>query len=338
MKDNERPLTYGLMPRGMGDCGLKDGEDLYGVFLPHNCWAVYADRMTCEAADILGKSGEIEALKKIRDTALADLLTALDKGAITEGDYRWIPGVPGKTCGSRWGALNALMPCGIVKTDDPLITGTMKKLRANMSQGGLPLNTGWMANGLWVAIALDNLAEAHLLRGEGDEAADLLYATLNHGTPLYTWCEERAPEPGAAETTGDRQHLWTPVAVVRAVRDSFLLEEDNVLQMAPGVPRSWLATGKPVGIAAAPTHFGEVSFDMTWDKTKNVVRGKAVFPQTKGVKPLNTACLNMRLPKGFRVIAVNPEAKAELLPDGSGLRWNAPAGEYAFEAQIKKTE
>ena len=41
-----RPLTYGLMPRGFGDCGLMNDGDMYGIFLPHNIWAVYADRCT----------------------------------------------------------------------------------------------------------------------------------------------------------------------------------------------------------------------------------------------------------------------------------------------------
>ena len=31
-------LTYGLMPRGFGDCGLDNADDMYGVFLPHNIW------------------------------------------------------------------------------------------------------------------------------------------------------------------------------------------------------------------------------------------------------------------------------------------------------------
>ena len=196
MEENgTRPLTYGLMPRGMGDCGLKDGDDLYGVFVPHNVWSVFADRLTLQAAGILGRTGDIPELKKIYETARNDLVDAMRRGAISEAEYQWIPGVLGKTSGSRWGALNALFPCGLLAPDDPLLNGTIRHIRSNMSPGGLPLNTGWLANGLWVAIALDNLAESHLVRNEGDEAAALLYATLNHATPLTTWCEERGPEP-----------------------------------------------------------------------------------------------------------------------------------------------
>ena len=172
------------MPRGFGDCGLMNDGDTYGVFLPHNIWAVYADRCSLEAAEILGKTPDAVELKKIYESARGDLLSVLDRGAIRDKDYRWIPGVPGKTSGSRWGALNATFPCGLLPPDHELITGTLRRIESNMSPGGIPLHTGWLANGMWVAITLDNVAEVHLLRGNGDAAARYLYATLNHGTPL----------------------------------------------------------------------------------------------------------------------------------------------------------
>ncbi len=151
--------------------------------------------------------------------------------------------MPGKTSGSRWGVLNALFPCGLLPPDHELITGTLRNIESQLSPGGIPVNTGWMADGMWVAITLDNMAEAHLARGKGDAAAEYLYATLNHGTPLYTWCEERGQEPGTTKITGDRQHLWTPVAVVRAVRDCL------VWSTATGCTWRWAprAPGWPAG-------------------------------------------------------------------------------------------
>lgn len=336
-ENGEKPLTYGLLPRGMGDCGLKDGDDLYGVFIPHNIWALSADRASLEAAEILGKTADVELLRGIYERGRFDLLQALERGAIQADGYRWIPGVPGKTCGSRWGALNALFPCGLLPPNHELIEGTLRHLRANMSPGGLPLNTGWMPNGLWVAIALDNLAEAHLVRGEGDPAADLLYATLNHATPLYTWCEERGPEPGAKETTGDRQHLWTPVSVVRALRDMLVMEDGATLHLARGTHRAWLAGGEPVGIHAAPTPFGRVSFTMTYDAAAGIVRGQVSFPaQTpSNQKKLERAVLDIRLPGGVQVRAVNPESGAAVSPEGSGVYWETPTAEKSFEAILE---
>ena len=88
--------TYGLMPRGFGDAGLMNDSDNYGIFLPHNIWAVYADRCSVEAAEILGKTSDLPELKKIYNTARIELLAAIERGAIREKDYRWIPGVPAR--------------------------------------------------------------------------------------------------------------------------------------------------------------------------------------------------------------------------------------------------
>ncbi|MCY2989545.1 MAG: hypothetical protein NTY19_16965 [Planctomycetota bacterium] len=329
---DNRPATYGLMPPGMGDAGLMNDGDLYGVFLPHNIWAVYADRLAVEAAKILGRSADLAELQKIYETAHDDLLQAIRRGAIQADGYRWIPGVPNKTSGSRWGVLNALTPCGLLPPDDELITGTLRHIESQLSPGGVPIHTGWMADGMWVAITLDNVAEAHLACGNGDAAARCLYATLNHGTPLYTWCEERGQEPGTSKCSGDRQHLWTPVAVVRAIRDSLVWEEGDGLRLALGTDRSWLAGGKPVGIADAPTHFGRVSYQLQYDAAKAQVTGRVQFPENATAA---WADLLVRLPGGLRLMAVNPESGAALLPAGQGLRWEKPRKIFEFVAQVK---
>ncbi|MHB0858035.1 MAG: hypothetical protein ACYC5M_10765 [Anaerolineae bacterium] len=332
LEDGERPLTYGLMPRGMGDCGLMDGDSYYGVFIPHNILAVYADRTALEAARILGRSDDVAELERIYETGYNDLMHAMERGAITEDGFRWIPGVPGKTCGSRWGTLYALYPCALLAADHELISGTIRKMEARMSPGGQPVHTGWMEDGMWVAITLDCLAEAHLARDEGDAAAEYLYSTLNHGTPLVTWCEERGQAAGTEKTSGDRQHLWTPLAVVRCLRDMLVMEDADGLHLARGVARGWLASGEPVGIVDAPTHFGKVSYTLRYDAQAGQVTGS--IQATPG-EALRHVTLHVRLPGGLRLTSVEGDGNPQMLPDGAGLRWMAPVGEMAFAARVK---
>ncbi|MEI6501282.1 MAG: hypothetical protein WCP21_09690 [Armatimonadota bacterium] len=327
-----RPLTYGLLPRGMGDCGLLDDGDLYGVFLPHNIWAVYADRLAVEAATLLEQAEEAAELKGIYERGREDLLSSMERGAIQEDGYRWIPGVPGKTSGSRWGTLNALTPTGLLPADHELITGTLRKIESHVSAGGLPVHTGWMADGMWVAITLDNIAAAHLARGNGDAAANYLYATLNHGTPLYTWCEERGQEPGTEQCSGDRQHLWTPVAVVRCLRDCLVRENDGALQRGPGVPREWLGGGQAVGVDKAPTHFGPVSYQLQYDAARAVVTGEVTFPRRQSPE---TVTLYLRLPEGLQAVSAATPTGAELLADEGTLRWTRPGGTARFEVAVQ---
>ncbi len=330
--DGKKPLTYGLMPPGMGDCGLKNDDSLYGVFLPHNIWAVYADRCSVEAAEILDRQSDLPELRKIAQTATTDLLDALNRGAISEKGYRWIPGVPGKTCGSRWGVLNALFPCRLLPADHELISGTMRHIGSRMSPGGLHVNTGWLTNGMWVAISLDNLAECHLVRHEADTAVALLYATLNHGTPLYTWCEERGQPPHSPQITGDRQHLWTPVAVVRAIRDYLIMEQQDGLHLALATALQWLSTGQPVGVTDAPTHYGRVSYSIRFSPDQKRINGEVVFPDKASIPK---ATLHVRLPGGLKLTSVQPASGAAIVAGGRALEWKSPQGRCVIEADVK---
>jgi hypothetical protein len=312
----------------MGDGGLKNDNDLYGVFYIHNILAVFADALTVEAAEILGKTHDVPELKEIHQSALADLLTALDRGAIAEADYRWIPGTPGKTSGSRWGALLAARPCGILPPNHELITGTIRKIEARMSPGGLPVHTGWMENGMWVAMTLDNLAETLLLRNEGDAAARYLYATLNHGTPLYSWCEERGQEAGSAEITGDRQHLWTPVAVARFIRNALVLEEADTLHLARGAARDWIASGQPLSVTHMATHFGRVSFEIKFDREAGRLSGRIQLE----AQPVRQLVLHLRLPADLIATSLSD---GHFNADRTAIVWENARNLILFEVGVE---
>lgn len=330
--DGAKPAYYGMMPRGQGDCGLDAGDGWYGYFIPHNVWAVYCDKLTLEAAQILGKANDVKECRKIYDQAHTDLVAVIKKGAIQEDGYRWIPGSPSNPSGSRWGALNTAFPCEVLPANDDLITGTLRYMNQHLSSGGLQLHTGWMADGMWVAMSLDNVAEVELARGNGDEAVRLLYATLNHGTPLYSWCEERGQEPGTDKTSGDRQHLWTPVAIVRAVRDCMVMENEGGLHLAMGTARQWLSDGNEVGVKNAPTHYGEVTYSMKYDQASKRVTGSISFPKRES---LPVCVLHIRLPQGLTLKSVDVASGGTVLPDGSGVRWDAPKGKVSFTAEVQ---
>ena len=316
---NEGSAVYGLMPRGMGDAGLMNGADYFGVFYPHNVLSVFADALTVEAAEALDEASELPELRRIHETALNDLRVSLRRGAIHDGDFQWIPDSAGDPGGSRWGALYNLIPARILEPGDPLIAGTLKKIEQNISPGGQPVHTGWMEDGSWVAITLDNVAETHLALGQGDTAIAYLYSSLNHGTPMYTWCEERGQEPGTKKTSGDRQHLWTPVAVVRFLRDALVMEHLDGLHLGLATARSWLRQGGTVGVREAPTHFGNVTYQIKSDVETGRIHAEIIPPSREQPKAI---ILHLRHPdrKPIRRVTVNGapvrdfDAKNELVP------------------------
>jgi hypothetical protein len=326
---NEESATYGLMPRGMGDGGLMNGDDYFGVFYPHNILAVFADALSVEAAGILGEPDT--ELRRIHETALNDLRASLKKGSIREDGFQWIPGSPANTAGSRWGTLYALYPTRILEADDPLVTGTLKKMEFIISPGGQPVHTGWMVDGTWVAISLDNLAETHLVLGQGDTAIAYLYSTLNHGTPLHTWCEERGLEPGAKKTSGDRQHLWTPVAVVRFLRDALVMEQPDGLHLGLATARSWLTQGKTVGVREAPTYFGNLTYKIESDVDNGAIRSEIAAPDRE---PVKTIVLHLRHPqrKPMLRVTVNGAPSQEFDAKNELVRISQPKGTIVVKA------
>lgn len=325
--DGDKPLTYGLLPRGMGDGGLM-GEDgsYYGVFLPHNILAVYADALTVEAAELLGRTEDLAELRGIYLQGLEDLLQALDRGAIQEEGFRWMPGVPGQTVGSRWGTLYAAFPCRLLPADHELVNGTIAKFEQRLSSGGIPVHTGWMKDGMWVAITLDNLAEVLLLRDEGDKALQYLYATLNHGTPLYTWCEERGQEPGSKDCTGDRQHLWTGLAVGRFIRDALVMEDGDTLHLGRGVDWTWLSSGKPLGVQGLATYFGRLSYEIQYERAAGQISGFIELEQA----PAPRVVLHLHLPEEVKMKSVFP-AEASLNPAAGVIEWQNLSGVVHFK-------
>ncbi len=283
---------YGLMPRGMGDCGLMNGNDYFGVFYPHNCYSVYADKMTLEAAEILGKTEDIPVLAEIAESARADLTASLEKGAIDEGDYRRIPGVAGLRCGSMWGAVFACT-LGILPFGHPLIQGTLRHIERKQSEGGLPVDLGWMKDGLWVAIALDNISALYLREKLGDEAVKYLYPTVNHASPFVTWCEERGSEAGSERKSGDAQHLWTPLAVCRYIRDALNCNIGSRLCLASGTPRSWLSVGKSIGVKNSRVYNGVINYTVTRESRDKI----HIFLQSDQLCSLGAIEIFLRIPE-----------------------------------------
>jgi hypothetical protein len=328
--NGEKSLTYGLMPRGMGDGGLMDGNSYYGIFYTHNIWAVFEDSLAYRAALILNRREDAKELKDIYERSKSDLITAMERGAIgNKNGARRLSSLPGKNSGSCWGLLNAIYPTGILPDNHELMNNTINYIEERMSPGGIPVHTGWMPNGMWVAITLNDFAEAHLARNEGDAANAFLYSTLNHGTPLYTWCEERGQDPDTKETSGDLQHLWTPEAAVRCTRDIILMEEGNTLHLLRGIARGWLAGGEYIGIEKASSHFGEISFKVRFDKNKSQLTGEIHFPkENHDFKTI----LHCPLPEKMKVVNATG---ANILTDGSGIRFDKCTGDISFTATVK---
>jgi hypothetical protein len=113
-----------------------------------------------------------------------------------------------------------------------------------------------------------------------------------------------------------------------------VMEQGDTLHLALGTSRRWLASGMAMGIAAAPTHFGDVSFEMRYEPQTRRLAAWAQFAEASRCDVPASAVLHVRLPNGMRVLALEPGSGAQIWGEGQGIRWPVPEGRVHAEAMI----
>lgn len=330
-KDPASPY-YGMLPRCMGDAGMSEGNDYFGHFFPHECAALAADKMTAEAARMLGLADDAALFEGYYEEASRDVLSAMRRGCIREsGGTVWLSCTPNKTSGSMFGALDAYRLVRMIDRDDPLFVGTLHHMEAHKNAGGQPLGTGWMKDGIWAAMALDNLGQTYLEMNEGDRAAEYLYSTVNHATPFRTWCEERGAEAGSTKTSGDLQHLWTPLAVAQFVRNALAFDaSDGMLHLAMATDRGWLRPGSAVGIDRAWVHGGKISYRLSREDG-GTLRCKLSLGGKTASRPFR---LHLRLPEEDASLRVETVSGGRAELQGSELLVTPSAGRMEIVVRV----
>ena len=130
---------------------------------------------------------------------------------------------------------------------------------------GLPVNTGWMPfDGIWPYAGMFD-AHVWLYTGNGEKAADYLYAFANHASAARVWREEQAlAGTNSNEMCGDMPHNWGSAMFIILCRNLILLEKKDNLELLAGLPDEWLPKdGKALRLEKSPTKYGEVTIEMT---------------------------------------------------------------------------
>ena len=89
-------------------------------------------------------------------------------------------------------------------------------------------------------------------------------------------------------------------------RNMLVMELDESLWLARGVPRVWLEQGNRISVKNAPTHFGEIGFEIVSDVDNGSVAATVELPTRRSPKAL---FLRLRHPKSLPIkhVTVNGE-------------------------------
>jgi hypothetical protein len=171
-------------------------------------------------------------------------------------------------------------------------------------------------------------AQALLRLDRVEEYILFLYAHRYHDHSRGSWTAGEV-----SGITGDGALFCIPAqqTIPMLVRWMLVFEDpdEETLYLGRGIPREWMASGKPIGIRQAPTRWGRVDFDLETNDDHRFVANISMPDQ--GELP-DTLEVSFRLPPGSKLasLAVNgkPIAPGSRLKDRAVFPTN---GERRFQ-------
>ena len=109
------------------------------------------------------------------------------------------------------------------------------------------------------------------------------------------------------------------------------MEDGDRLWLARATPRAWLAEGKKIAVAHAPTHFGPVSYEIVSDVQHGKIRATVELPSRSAP---GGVLLRLRHPQAapIKSVIVNGKPWTAFDREKETIRLEGIAGTAAVEA------
>ncbi|MCC6123382.1 MAG: hypothetical protein IT426_00320 [Pirellulales bacterium] len=270
-REDDSPLNDGLMPKGVIDGGIGGTRHEYtNVY-----WNLTGLKAIIDAARWLGKNEQADEWQKeyddfyaaFRDCAKRDLKTD------AHGNPYLAILIPPKNpppdakktdddipCKAQWAFCHGVYPGQLFAKDDPLVAGNLAMLGA-FEKEGMVATTGWITKGIWNYFA-SFYGHALLWQGQGQKAAEVLYAFANHAAPLLVWIEEQGFKNEPILECGDCPHNWASAEFIRLAVHLLALDRGKQMHLFEGLPKPWTAPGMVTKLDKISTPFGPLTFSL----------------------------------------------------------------------------
>lgn len=260
--ENEFPLDDGLIPPGYIDGGLDGGFPEYtNVY-----WNLLGLKAMLQAAAWLEEKDDLKEWQKEYDDFYSVFQKAAHRDMVKDSYgniYLPIPMDPKDHSlpqRAQWAFCQAVYPGQIFTQDDPIAKGTLDMLHTTL-QEGMVMGTGWIIDGIWNYFA-SFYGHACLWMGEGQRAAQSLYAFANHASPLLAWREEINPRDLERHFVGDMPHNWASAEFIRLAVHLLQVDRGNELHLFEGLPIEWTRAGMVTKLDGIATPFGKLNMKL----------------------------------------------------------------------------
>ncbi len=264
--ENDTPLDDGLIPPGFIDGGLAGGD--YAEYT-NVYWNLLGLKAMVKAADWLGEINDAKEWQKEYDEFNSVFQKAAHRDMVKDSyGNKFLPipmdpkdhSLPQR---AQWAFCQAVYPGQIFAKDDPIATGTMDMLHTTLQQG-MVMGTGWIIDGIWNYFA-SFYGHACLWMGDGNKAAQSLYAFANHASPMLSWREEHNPRDLERHFVGDMPHNWASAEFVRLAVHLLSIDRGRELHLFEGLPKEWVKSGMETALREIATPFGNLTVSLKVD-------------------------------------------------------------------------
>jgi hypothetical protein len=258
-----------------------DNEMIKGQYTCHNYWSLIALRSAIRAARFLGENDsatewlkfheqfEKLVLQAVRDSAAPD-------GYVPTGLYGFITGEAARAgfaefrTDQDWENGMLLWPTELVPPGDPLVAGTLKRLReTKYREGIMTYRNGQHLHQYMTSRA----ANQYILNGQPQEALiDTYHSLLHSGSAFESFENMIRPWTDRDVEFCPPPHAWGCATYNGLIRNLFVAEQGGRGGLEPdqrdllllnAVSPAWLKDGEALGIENAPTSFGSVTALLT---------------------------------------------------------------------------
>ena len=260
---SDDPALRGLLPAGISAEHLGPFDYYYW----DDFWAL---RGLNDAAYVGYQVGDLDAAREAEiaaESLRADLVSSLERVARRIG-RRVIPAGPrrGPDAGMI-GSLAACEPLRVFDADDDWIVNTAEVIRERFVLGDA-FYQSISHTGLGTYLTLQ-LAAVELASGDA-RAWRRFRWMLDAATPTWTWPEAVHPQLDGG-CMGDGHHGWAAADFLSFLRNVLVQDaRDGAIEVLTLLPDEWY--GERISVRDAPTHRGPLTYTLTWDADRPVLR------------------------------------------------------------------
>jgi hypothetical protein len=203
-------------------------------------------------------------------------------------------------------------PSGLLSPQDPRVQGHLDVLEDRLllenskihdrSGGHFDAQKDWFDQASWqYQCGLERHANIHL---GADDIPNFIRSMLNqYAVDImpgeYTFREHT--------TGGPPDKSFEESAFLERFRMMLVMEEGRNLWLARATPRAWLEQGKKISVKHAPTHFGQLAYEITSDVDAGRIVATIEMPTRT---PPQAVLLRLRHPKALPIKSVTVNGKA----------------------------